>query len=273
MDRLTHAEVGGPYASQDDARRAIQGGTFDQDPAELTVQEGSTDAGQKVAAWSPYQTPTTAPSPSPATPAVPELNAPVPDMSFPKTTKPAQTPGDGSSLPQSPGAEQFDPAPLQTPGPDPVAAATSSVLAMIRQSNPGMDHQAARRVAVRVAMRLNADFNPYAEMPNIEDPLADKTPLQVFHDVKKKTVPGRSRGRSPEPERPEEPQGDEGNEGEGSGGGDDGGDGGGGGQGDSGRLPFSRIPDLSEFDNRGAERAGAGAAGRAAMSRLPTLLV
>lgn len=43
MDRLSRAEVGGPYASHDDAMRAIQNKGFDADPADLTVQEGSSD--------------------------------------------------------------------------------------------------------------------------------------------------------------------------------------------------------------------------------------
>lgn len=44
MDRLTHSQVGGPYASRDDATRAIEAGGFDQSSAELTVMENDPEA-------------------------------------------------------------------------------------------------------------------------------------------------------------------------------------------------------------------------------------
>lgn len=268
--------MGGPYSSRDDAERAIRSGSFEQDPAELTVRSGGDKDERKeakTAAFAPYETPTTKPSASPATPDVPELGQPVPEMSFPKTTKPAQMPSGGGGLPQSPASEQFDPGATSEPGPDPVASTMASVTAAVRQSNPELDEPTLQRIAVRVAMRLHADFNPYAEMPNIEDPLANKTPLQVLHDIRR-TLP-QSRSGDDEREEPEEegtpPQEPERQESEGD-------------EPSGTRLPFSRIPDLSEFDRPAragageaaegaAARAGAGAAGRAMLARLPMLLV
>lgn len=273
MDRLSHAEVGGPYSSREDAERAIRAGSFDQNAAELAVQEGSEDDEQKVARRTAGMDQL-----GPADPGVPELGAPMPDQGIPRSTKPAQVPGQGSSLPQSPADAQFDPAALEGQGPGGVASTLEDVTAAIRQGNPGLEESVLGRIAGKVAARLvQADFDPLT--PNIEDPLHNKTPLKLIRDIKR-TVPERS-GRAPAPE-PE------------SGGENDGGDDGGrqpdppetppeqpGGE---SSLPFQPIPDLSEFDipqgegsgetaEQAAGRAGAGAAGRAMLSRLPMLLV
>lgn len=195
MDRLTHAEVGGPYSSREDAERAIRAGSFDQDAAELAVMESeSGDVGSRAAAFDGGGAPVTDPSPTEGEPDTPELPDPMPQQQvMPKTTKPAQTPGGSGGLPQDPMSPQFDPAPMNTPGPDPLASATASVVTEIRAANPGMDGETLIRVASRtVARLLEADFDPSGMRPHIEDPLHNRTPWQLLNDVRR-TVPHRER--------------------------------------------------------------------------------
>lgn len=196
MDRLTHAEVGGPYASHEDAERAILRGGFDQAPAELLVSEGNGDDGgdtsreaRRTAAWGPFETPVSDATPSPATPQVPELRDPMPAQNvMPKTTKPSQVPGGSAGLPQDPASPQFDAGAGQTVGadPDPLGSATASVVAEIRAANPGIDDETLIRVASRTVARLvEADFDPLSMGPRIEDPLANRTPWQLVQDVRR----------------------------------------------------------------------------------------
>ncbi len=217
MDRTTHAEVGGPYANRADAERAIRGGGFDQSPADLVISEqGAADDGDgdggaepKTASapgdagamgFHPAQTPQTPASPGPADPGITPLRQPMPDGAVPtRTTKPAQTPG-SSSLPADPASPNFSPEGFDSAGPDPQASTAARVAALIREHNPGADEDTVRRVAFRAL----GYFNPYAEMPNIEDPLANKDPAKVVKDVGKniwKSIPGKGTGRAePEPE-------------------------------------------------------------------------
>lgn len=190
MDRTSGAEVGGPYASREDAQRAIERGGFDQSAAELVVMENDDDGSQdfgKTAAWGSFDTPATDASPGPGNPEVPELGQPTPDQStMPKSTKPAQVPGGAGGLPQNPMDPQFDPASLSEPGPDPLASATASVVEDIRATNPGMDDETLIRVASRtVAKLVEADFDPSSMRPNIEDPMAHKTLLHLLRDVRR----------------------------------------------------------------------------------------
>lgn len=207
MDRLTHAAVGGPYSSRDDAERAIRSGSFDQDPAELSVQEGESDDGdsddgskeaRKTASWGPFENPTTAPTPSPSTPEVPELGQPVPETQFPKTTKPAQTPGGGGGLPQDPASDQFTPGGGDSDAKS-LSAATAAVVAEIRKANPGIDDESLISVASKAVRHLTADFHPFSMLPTIEDPMAGKSPFSVVKDVQK-TLPGANKKPDNKPE-------------------------------------------------------------------------
>jgi hypothetical protein len=264
VDRLTNAEVGGPYSNRDDAERAIRAGSFDQDPAELSVQEGDSDSGDgdsddggdgssRTASWGPYETPTTGGTPSPSTPDVPDLAQPRPEQQFPQTTKPAQTPGGSGGLPQDPSGMQFDDG-SQTSGSDSLASPTAAVVAMIRQANPGIDDETLIRVATKAVARLvEADFDPFSMMPNISDPLANKTPFGKF--VK-------------DPHKKKDDDEDESTEGDDD---DDSGDKPG------SSLPRFPLPNLGGGAAGGAagETAGAGAAGEAAGAArlLPMLMV
>lgn len=266
MDRLTNAEVGGPYSNREDAERAIRAGSFDQDPAELSVQEGNSDDGDddsdddsgspRTASWAPYETPTTGGTPSPSTPDVPDLGKPRPEQQFPQTTKPAQMPGGSGGLPQDPSGMQFDDEPT-TPSPNPLASSTAAVVAMIRQANPGIDEETLIRVASKAVARLvEADFDPFSMMPNISDPLANKTPFGKFiKDPHKKK---------------EDDEGDD-TENDGNDDNNDSGDKPG------SSLPRFPLPNLGGGAAGGAagETAGAGAAGEAAGAArlLPMLMV
>lgn len=251
MDRLTHAEVGGPYSNAEDAERAIRAGNFDQDPAELSVQEGdsdsddqdggSTTAVRRTAAFEPYESPSTGAAPGPNNPGVPPLGQPVPEQQFPQTTKPAQMPSGGGgpdTLPQDPSSAQFDPQPMSTPGPDPMASATAAVVAQIRQANPSIDDETLVRVASKAVARLvEADFDPFAMMPSIHDPLANKTPFG-------------QKVKDPDAEKEDDEDGDDGED-------DKGGD-------KPGGSPLPRLPLPNLGGGAAGEAAGAGAAGEAA---------
>ncbi|HWB34415.1 MAG TPA: hypothetical protein VHA75_00170 [Rugosimonospora sp.] len=246
--------MGGPYSNREDAERAIRAGSFDQDPAELMVMEsdsgedGTSRQARKTAAWGPFETPTTDAAPGPSTPEVPDLADPVPDQ-LPKTTKPAQTPGGSGGLPQDPMSPQFDPGPTSTPGPDPLASTTASVVEEIRAANPGVDSETLIRVASRaVAKLVEADFDPSSMRPHIEDPLRNKTPWQVVKDVKE-TLPDKEDEEEGEDETPDDEGGGDGKE-------DDGGSGGDSGGGSS--LPH--LPRALPLPNLGGAGAGAGAA-------------
>lgn len=198
--------MGGPYSNREDAERAIRAGNFDQDPAELVVQEGESedDGSPKTASWGPFQTPTTEATTSPSTPDMPELGQPMPETQFPKTTKPSQTPGGGGGTPQDPASDQFDSGPMETPGSNSLASTTAAVVAMIRESNPGIDDETLIAVASRAVEKL-ADFHPYSMTPNIEDPLHGRNPLGLIKDVTK-TLPGQQKGK---PQQPDESQDEE----------------------------------------------------------------
>lgn len=274
MDRVSRAEVGGPYASHDDAMRAIQNKGFDSDPTELTVQEGSSDDDDegsskesslkqakfpppadsgggatmkpapedplksskdtaKDAAPVPAETDDadaapddtadpTAPDNGSSLPEPPEAaGAPVDPLGDPATqvttTKPAQVPsGGGGGMPGMPGESEIpgmpddtedavgseedvavDPPGLETatdkPSSDPVGGAIDAVTAQILQSNPHLPHHLVRRVARTIVGKM---VEANALMPHIEDPLADKNPLSLVHDVKK-TLPKGSPAAAP----------------------------------------------------------------------------
>lgn len=123
MDRISRAEVGGPYASHDDAMRAIQNKGFDADPADLTVQEGDSDddtskeAVRKQAKFPPPADSgggaTSKPSPEdPLKDNVPEpkdaQNIDPTDDAAPDDTADPTAPDNGSSLPSAP-EEAVDP--------------------------------------------------------------------------------------------------------------------------------------------------------------------
>lgn len=236
MDRISRAEVGGPYASHDDALRAIQNKGFDADPADLTVQEGSADDGDdgtskesslKRAAADPMtaQQPRSVTSPNPTTqqvtpdaerddpsslPGAPEDGQKPGAMSGPlaKTTKPSQTPsgggggmpgpggedGDdvsGDENPQDPESQQYDA--NDGGGSDPIGGAIASIAAQVIRDNPDLFLDHARRVARKVVGKL---VQANGLMPHIEDPLANKTPLDVVNDVRK-TLPKGSPAAAP----------------------------------------------------------------------------
>jgi hypothetical protein len=261
VDRISRAEVGGPYASHDDAMRAIQNKGFDTDPADLTVQEGTSDddsskqAVRKQAKFPPpadsgggatmkpapedplkgtepkdaqdvTKDPTddvapddtadpTAPDNGSSLPGAPE--EPVDPLGDPETqvttTKPAQIPsGGGGGLPGAPGEdapgmpdenedalgseEDVSKPPEETAIPettDPVGGAIDQVTAQILRDNPELPHTLARKVARKVVGKV---VQANALMPNIEDPLADKSPLSVVKDVVK-TLPKGSPAAAP----------------------------------------------------------------------------
>ncbi len=271
MDRISRAEVGGPYASHDDAMRAIQNKGFDSDPADLTVQEGSSDDGDDTSKESSLRTqakfpppadsgggatmkpspedplkdnaeapkdaenvdPTddaapddtadpTAPDNGSSLPVAPDASgAPVDPLGDPETqvttTKPAQIPsGGGGGMPGESGAtgeEGEDGLPDDTEDAvgseedvskppeataqtsDPVGSAIDQVTAQIFQDNPELPHTLARRVARKVVGRL-VQADVWNMRPHIEDPLADKNPLEVIHDVVK-TLPKGSPAAAP----------------------------------------------------------------------------
>lgn len=183
MDRLSHAEIGGPYANREDADRAIRGGGFKQSPAELVAVEGEPDSdaddskvASKTAGFPPADTPQTPADAGPSDPNIPDHGQPFPDQQIaegPMTTKPAQKPNDGGS--SLPGVEPFDTAI------DPVSSNIDKVTAVVRMQNPGLDIPTARRIARQVVAKLiEADFDPYGMMPSVRDPLADKSPAKVL---------------------------------------------------------------------------------------------
>lgn len=199
MDRLTHAEVGGPYSSREDAERAIRSGAFHQDQGELTVMEGGSDDGDpadgtsKTSAFDPFETPATPGSAGPTQPEVPDIHSAMPDNG-PKTTKPSQVPGGGmgaGTMPMEPTGFADHTQPTDMPGPDSIGPSMGAITAMIVRSNPEADPATIARVASQV-MRKLADFNPYSMMPQIEDPLRHKSPLEVFRDHQKKDKKGES---------------------------------------------------------------------------------
>lgn len=265
MDRLTNAEVGGPYSNREDAERAIRAGNFDQDPADLIVQEGgdedddsgSKQAVRKTADFGMFEQPSTGAEPGPNNPDLPELGQPRPDTQFPQTTKPAQTPGGGGSdsLPQDPSSSQFDAQPMQTPGPNPLASPTAAVVAMIRQANPGIDNETLIRVASKtVAKLVEADFHPYSMLPHIEDPLANKSPLSGFMDLKQDDKGGSDEGDGEESQDDGDKKPDSKN---------------------APLLPRLPLPDLGGGAAGGAAGEAAGGAGEAAGAArlLPMLMV
>ena len=263
MDRISRAEVGGPYASHDDAMRAISNKGFDADPADLTVQEGDSDGGgdSKQASLKQAKFPPPADSgggatmkPSPedplkdnaeapkdaqnidptddaapddtADPTAPDngsslptapdaSGAPVDPLGDPETqvttTKPAQIPSGGSGgMPGAPGEETpgmpeedgdvpgseedvSEPPEATAQTTDPVGGAIDQVTAQILKDNPELPHTLARRVARKVVGKM---IQANALMPNIEDPLADKSPLSVINDVRK-TLPKGSPAAAP----------------------------------------------------------------------------
>lgn len=204
--------MGGPYASRDDAQRAIERGGFDQDPAELVVTEGSGDDQSREAVrkhavpqapqgpnpamgFGPHEVPQTPATKGPADPGIAPLPRAVPDGVIPtKTTKPAQTPGgtspmDGSSLPTDPNSEQFG-------GVEPSSSKPASTLnnaamlniasvlrhtaRLVREDNPGIDEDAVARIVAKVA--------GFADVPFLEDPLAEQNPLKLSEDVIKNII-------------------------------------------------------------------------------------
>lgn len=207
MDRQSHAEVGGPYSNQADAERAINKGNFSGNKADLVIQEGETDDDEdtgsskealRTQAAMPGQVSEQAPVG--ANPSIPPLGQPKPDMApqVPQTTKPSQVPGDGGGGPSpvSPGGEmpqdftsqQFqnpDTFTGDTPGNDAVSTAIASVTAQVRKNNPEVDEPTARRVARQVVGKL-VEAGANLHMVHIEDPLANKTPLQVLKGIQPK---------------------------------------------------------------------------------------
>ncbi len=252
MDRISRAEVGGPYASHDDAMRAIQNKGFDADPADLTVQEGSSDDDDDTSKESSLRRqasplpppadsgggatmspPVTNPNPTtqqitpqdPKDPmdtgsssGAPESPQDQMGMGSPlaKTTKPSQVPsgggggmpgpgedGDdvsGDENPQDPSSQQYDA--NDGGGPDPIGGAIASIAMRVMRDNPGTDEQSARRVARKVVGRL-VQADVWNMRPHIEDPLADKNPLSVIHDVVK-TLPKGSPAAAPSHEDDDE---------------------------------------------------------------------
>ena len=275
MDRISRAEVGGPYASHDDAMRAISNKGFDVDPADLTVQEGtSSDDDSKQASLKQAKFPppadsgggaTMKPSPEdplksavdgetpepqvaddPADDAAPDDTAdptapdngsslpgapeePVDPLGDPETqvttTKPAQIPsGGGGGMPGMPG-EEAPGMPDETEDPvgseedvskppeataqttDPVGGVIDKVTAQVLKDNPHLPHHLARKVARKVVGKM---VQANALMPSIEDPLADKSPLSVVHDVMK-TLPKGSPSGAPSNEGGGDGEDDDGN--------------------------------------------------------------
>lgn len=267
MDRISRAEVGGPYASHDDAMRAIDNKGFDADPADLTVQEGSSDddsskqASLKQAKFPPPadsgggatmkpapEDPLKGTEPAPkdaqspdappvaadpaddvapddtADPTAPDNGSSLPGapgeaddpfaVSGPQvtTTKPAQIPsGGGGGMPGMPGDDGETPGmpeedgdavgseedvsqpPEATATTDPIGSAVDQVTAQVRRDNPDLPEALARRVARKVVGKM---IEANGLMPNIEDPLANKSPLSVVKDVAK-TLPKGSPAAAP----------------------------------------------------------------------------
>lgn len=329
MDRISRAEVGGPYASHDDAMRAIQNKGFDSDPADLTVQEGSSDddddsskqaslkqakfpppadsgagATMKPAPEDPLKVKDAKPEETPedagksdeaappfgddaapddtADPTAPDNGSSLPEapgeaedpfaMSGPQvtTTKPAQIPsGGGGGMPGVPGMPEGDgdmpgdeedvsvdpPQEGETPdtAQDPVSSAIDKVTAQVRRDNPDLPGVLARRVARKVVGKM---IQANGLMPDIEDPLANKSPLSVVRDIVK-TVPKGSPAAAPSHE--DDADGDDGD--------------------DDSSLPFHRGPAgrMSPGAAPAAEGAGAAAEGagllEGAAELAPLLLV
>lgn len=223
MDHQTHAEVGGPYSNKEDAERAIRAGNFSTSPANLGVEQGEPDDADDSKTASlvkqadlPDQV--TTPGPVGADPIIPTHTRAVPDHAAPQTTKPAQVPsGGGGPSPVSPGgmmpqdfsSEQFqspDTFSGDTPGNDAVSTAIASVAARVRTANPDMDDASARRVGRQVVGKLLRVGNGL--FPNIEDPLANKTPLDVVKDVVKKKDPKPGNPTSHEEDKPDDEEED-----------------------------------------------------------------
>lgn len=207
MDRLTHAEVGGPYSNREDAERAIRSGSFDQDPAELSVEEGESDddssdpssreamrhhavetdpqTPNRPSGFDPYDSPSTSPSVGPNDPGIEPLDQPHPEQQFPQTTKPAQLPGGGNddSLPSDPASPEFTDDGADS---DPVSGSIDRISALILADNPELPEELARRVARKTVARL-VQASPY---PEIEDPLAHHNPLHLLYDIYKSLPKG-----------------------------------------------------------------------------------
>jgi hypothetical protein len=198
VDRLSHAEIGGPYANREDADRAIRGGGFQQSPAELVAMEGEPDGdaddsktAAKTAGFPSAGAPQTPADPGPADPGVPELGQPVPEQQFadaegPMTTKPAQKPEGASSLPEVAPFDTEEPG-----GGDSVSEAIDKVSHLVRMQNPGMDIPTVRRIARQVVGKLvEADFDPYSMVPHVRDPLAHRSPADLLKKMKPEKKPG-----------------------------------------------------------------------------------
>lgn len=146
--------------------------------------------------------------------------------------------------PPMPGDVAFDPGGLS--GSDPVATGINNVAALITAQNPEMDETTVRRVARKVVGRLTTqgDFDPFSMMPNIEDPLANRSPFSTKNKNRNQPEQGRSDSSLPDPPETSE------------------------------SLEPEDDPEEPEQQaEHQVERAAGGAAGRAMLSRLPMLLV
>jgi hypothetical protein len=202
VDRTSGDEVGGPYATRQDAERAM--GSFDKSPAELDVveqdeesdgdDESTSKEGAKHASGPEGSefvgggTPATSGDPGPSDPGVEPHGQPEPQEGVvPQSTKPSQMPSEGggdggmdmNSLPTMPGSPQFDPGSFST---DPIGQGVNAVAALIAEENPGLDTETVRKVARKVVGRLveAEDWGWGAHIPHIEDPLAHRHPLHFL---------------------------------------------------------------------------------------------
>lgn len=226
MDRTSGKEVGGPYATRQDAERAM--GSFDQSPAELDVvseneesdedegdstsKEGAKHAsGPEGSQFDAGGTPETEGDTGPSDPGVePHGQAEPQTQVAPVSTKPSQMPsggGDGGmdpgmsmGIPTMPGSPQFDPASMST---DPIGQGINAVAELIAAENPELDAETTRKVARKVVGRLVTaeDWGWGAHMPHIEDPLAHHHPLYfLMHERNRRLEERRKREQAGEGE-------------------------------------------------------------------------
>lgn len=221
MDRTSGDEVGGPYATQQDAERAVERNSLGKPSAELKIIEEPHEEGpedddggvQRTSVRESFQRTSNqfgdeenAPSDGldPQDPPFSGHEQPAPAQEVPQTTKPSQLP-EGSSAMQPggmqglpigltmdtalPSSPQFDPGSLST---DPVGTRVNAVASLVQRQNPDMDEETVRRVARKVTgMLVTADWGWHPEEQHIEDPLHHTSPLPRFlRDPGDRRAPG-----------------------------------------------------------------------------------
>lgn len=227
MDRTSGKEVGGPYATKQDAERAM--GSFDEPSGTLEIEEADEeedgdDSSSKEASlrrtsessqFPSGGTPATEGDPGPSDPGIephdqaqPQEEVGEPGGVAPKSTKPSQLPSEGggemgADLPSDVSSPQFDPASFST---DPIGNGINAVASLVIEENPGIDSQEARKIARKVVgMLVEAEgWGWHPHVPHIEDPLMGRHPLHFLMHERERRLKERRKQKQEGENRPDE---------------------------------------------------------------------